>query len=206
VRPRPRRLAPARALVPDLFHLDATGIKIAYRDFHAHHTHLVVKTAGPNSTVTLAAMHRVPIVAPTFWDDLVHAGAPNPFPPVAEIPVRPEPLAADATAEDKTAHDRATVKWERDVLDLERDVGFDTGRWWGHCPLERDWAAAWPGEEAHVPARWEGQDPKRWAVPRPERATLFQNVLLVSLRGNPEAVRPLFHSLSRRPPCRTRKR
>ncbi|GAA5901210.1 hypothetical protein JCM8208_002305 [Rhodotorula glutinis] len=163
------------------------GVKIAYRDFRAHHTHLVVKTAAPNTTVTLAAMHRVPIVAPSFWDDLVHAGEPNPFPSAGQLPDRPEPLAADATAEAKAAHDRAVVTWERAVLELERDVGFDTARWWGHCLLERDWAAAWPGEDAHVPARWDGQDPTRWAIPRVERATLFQNVLLVSLRGSPEA-------------------
>ncbi|GAA5921422.1 hypothetical protein JCM3775_003041 [Rhodotorula graminis] len=168
-------------------HAKKLGIKIAYRDFRAHHTHLVVKTAAPNATVTLAAMHRAHIVAPTFCDDLFQAGAPKPFPPADHVPVRPEPLAPDAGADDKAAHDRAVVKWERDVLDLEPDVGFDTGRWWGHCLLEQNWAAAWPGEDAHVPARWDGQDPTRWAIPRAERATLFQNVLLVNLRGSPEA-------------------
>ncbi|GAA5834933.1 hypothetical protein JCM9279_007149 [Rhodotorula babjevae] len=168
-------------------HAKKLGIKIAYRDLRAHHTHLVVKTAAPNATVTLAAMHRLHIVAPSFWDDLVHAGAPNALPPDDQLPVRPELPAADAPAEDKAAYERVLSKYERELMQLDADVGFDMGRWWGHCLLECDWAAAWPGEEAHLPARWEGQDPERWAVPRPERATLFQNVLLVSLRGSPEA-------------------
>ncbi|BGP46491.1 hypothetical protein JCM10450v2_002336 [Rhodotorula kratochvilovae] len=155
----------------------ALGIKVAYRDFRAHHTHLLTKLAAPSTSLTLAAMHRARIVAPVWWDALLAAGAAPPAPPAGDVPPHPGP----------EGDDKALAKWEKDLLELERDVGADYARWWGHCVLERDWAAAWPDEAAFVPAKWGEQDPRRWAIPREERATVFEGVLVVSLRGNAES-------------------
>ncbi|GAA6055380.1 hypothetical protein JCM3770_001080 [Rhodotorula araucariae] len=158
----------------------ALGVKIAYREFRAHHTHLVTKLAAPSTALTLAAMRRAPIVAPAWWDALATAGAAPPFPPGWGPGTVPRPPGPDAD-------DKALARWERELVDRDPDVGADSQRWWGHCLLERDWAAAWPAEDAFVPAKWGDQDPRRWALPRVDRATVFEGILVVSLRGNADS-------------------
>ncbi|GAA5998793.1 uncharacterized protein JCM10292_007236 [Rhodotorula paludigena] len=159
------------------------GIKVAYREFRAHHTHWIAKSVSPSASAVLAAMRFTPIVSPAWFASLSALGAPPPFP--SEVP-GPRPVIEEG--EDATAYERRVTRWEKDLLELEPDVGADSERHWGHCALELDWDGTWPAKERdeYLPAPWEGHEPRLWRRDE-RRKTLFEGVLVVAFQGEEEA-------------------
>ncbi|GAA5865265.1 hypothetical protein JCM3774_004913 [Rhodotorula dairenensis] len=160
------------------------GIKVAYGETLAHHTHYIVKKTTPNKLLLIAAARPVHIVSPT-WFDALRIASKAPAPPYGPIPDLPEPPQPD---EDAAAYDKRMQRYERELLALDLDVGSDAPRWWGHSLLEKDWEAAWPTETdpRYFPSCWGHEEPGIWKK-NAARRTVLRNLLLVSFSGSLDA-------------------
>ncbi|BGP30540.1 hypothetical protein JCM10296v2_002295 [Rhodotorula toruloides] len=163
------------------------GIKVAYRDTRPHHTHFIAKRCTPNAPLLRAALHLTHVVSHEWYDELLSVTTAPDF-PADPLPVHPGPPPEGASKEELTAHDKEVLRYERELLAMNEDVGGDPTRWWGHCHLENDWDGAWPSETdpKNLPASFEHFQPTVWAK-NDARRDLFKDVLVVSFRGRDEA-------------------
>lgn len=164
----------------------AEGIKVAYGETLDHHTHYIVKKTTPNKLLLTAAARPVHVVSPTWFDALRIASKP-PDPPSGPVP---EPPAPRQPGEEAALYDKRVLKYERELLALDPDVGSDVPRWWGHSLLEKNWEAAWPAEAdpRYYPTPWQDdEEPGIWKK-NVARRTVFQNRLFASFSGSIDAV------------------
>lgn len=157
-----------------------SGIKLAFRTFLPHHTHLAVKTIKLTASLMTCAMHAGELVSPSYFDALcarsmVVNETSQERPPLDKMPPEPGPDAGD---KERSLHERA-------LLQLNPDVGYDWRRWWGHSALERDWSNL-PDPNSFRP-EIDPTYPKYTAegfAPDHRRQTMFANVVIVSYRQN----------------------
>ncbi|KAK4699604.1 hypothetical protein P7C70_g6657, partial [Phenoliferia sp. Uapishka_3] len=148
------------------------GIKLAYRKFLSHHTHLLTKTLKANYNLFYASMLLRPICSPDYLSQLsIYVALPvRP----ANFPQIPENGVIDA-------------KLEKTILELDPSVnpGFDVKRYWQHSVLENDWKKLpRTDSEGMTPASDSARpelDIEKWK-PDERRKTLFKGILVVSFR------------------------
>lgn len=187
---RPARHLPKRVspLIWLRFHL--AGIKLAYQTFLPHHTHLIVNRVQPSTDLCTAAMAGAVIASPAFLSDLFTLATPPPRP--ANLPSPPAPLTASESVDPEAIkqHTAAMAAWEQSLLRIEPDAGYDWKRWWGKCVLERDWTQAPTALEPD--GRYQPRsDEYDLALlgPQPARQTMWNGVMVISFRCNPQLVR-----------------
>lgn len=153
----------------------------------SHTTHVVARKAKPNAALCQAALLGLPIVSSAFFDQ---------FALDAKAPLRPEglvapehpqfdPAPADETEEEAKARvakqDKELAQWEKKMIALDRNIGFDWSRWWGHSELEKNWNAR--AAETHFPMaishEFPQYTPEGWATNEQRRST-FQGIVAVS--------------------------
>ncbi|ORY74292.1 hypothetical protein BCR35DRAFT_306746 [Leucosporidium creatinivorum] len=162
------------------------GVKFSFTPPLPHHTHLLTARATPSSSLLLASMSLLPILSPTYFTALHTLCTPPPYPSPSPIG---DPPAQTQEGDDSRALDKKLGAWEKQLLALNPEVGYDWRRWWGHSAVEEDWERR-PDEEDE---KWRPKQPsegqfgeyrevEKWA--REEgRKKLFEGVVVVSYRG-----------------------
>lgn len=168
-----------------------TGVKLSFTPLLAHHTHLLTARAIPTSSLLLASMSLLPILTPTYFTALYTLLTPPPYPSPPPIADPPQPSSSD---EDPKLSEKRMNAWEKQLLGLNPEVGFDWKRWWGHSAAEEDWERR--PDEGDL--KWRPKKPsevelmrfgevEKWGKDE-ERRRLFEGVVVVSYRGMKEAV------------------
>ncbi|GAA6034862.1 hypothetical protein JCM8097_009337 [Rhodosporidiobolus ruineniae] len=162
------------------------GIKIAFKNYLPHHTHFLNKAAVPTPSLLSAAVHSARVASPTWLNEL-HERSLTPARPSQPLPSPPDHPGPSASKDDLASYDKSLSAFEKQLLELNHDVGADWQRWWGHSHLERDWGIAYPREEKYPPEvapqapNW---DPRRWDRDE-RRKSVLEGCLFVSFRGCP---------------------
>lgn len=157
----------------------SAGIKLSYNKFRSYHTHLVEKAFKPSGTVLQAAMHGRPITMLAWLDRFLALTA---------LPDAPEDFPPPRKDDEKT-----DVAYESRLAALFSDVGADYHKFFRHAKLEDDWELA-PAPEGflELSSEWaRSYTAVGWALPNPARSKVFQDVVVVSLRGSAVRVRAI---------------
>ncbi|KAI5481714.1 BRCT domain containing protein [Pseudohyphozyma bogoriensis] len=163
------------------------GIKIAYKIFLPHHTHLIVRKISGTASICIASLLNTPICSQLYLEQIFLKGALFPRPPDApeyiDLFYKFEPKSS-AKEDVKKAKDKqkGLTAVQEQLLSMNSDVGYDWGRYWGHSFLEEDWAE-WPDPAEFVPKDREGDYTESSFQPDERRKGLFEGVLGVSFRS-----------------------
>lgn len=148
------------------------GVKVAYRNFLPHHTHLLTKTLGPSFQLLLAAMRCANVCSPAFFE-ILHV--------VGKLDAR---SAACPHIPPGTGPVDAAL--EKAILKVDTKAGYDVRRHWGHAFLEDDWGALKPPTDPAFACDVNPEEPAVDTVAwnrNEQRKSLFKNILFVSFRG-----------------------